>query len=32
MVLFLLVLQAVFVLGVVLFTISFLIASLTEKE
>ena len=32
MTLFLLVLQAVFVLGVVLFTISFLIASLNEKE
>lgn len=32
MVIFLLVLQAVFVLGVVLFTISFLIASLNEKE
>ena len=32
MILFLLVLQAVFVLGVVVFTISFLIASLNEKE
>jgi hypothetical protein len=32
MVLFLFVLQVVFVLGVVLFTISFLIASLKEKE
>ena len=32
MVLFLLVLQAVFVLGIVSFAISFLIASLTEKE